>query len=185
MSYRLSPLVASLALLTLTACADRSAPEPLLAPRSGNVRADVSTSSATTSTVSYDVPWARTVRVPCANGGAGEYVALSGTLHNVLSQTTSPTGVTQLLFHHQLDDASGVGLTTGDVYRAMRVGQESAVLGIGTAVDVGETLTVVGDFSVIGEGTAVNFQIRTLFHATVNPDGTVTTVLDDVTVTCG
>ncbi len=170
-------LAGAAAVVVLGACADAAPTSPRAT--SAGPRAD-----AATSTVTYDVPFHRLRWVPCANGGNGEWVAISGTMHNVLSSTTSDTGIQHLLFHHQLENASGTGQTTGDTYNYVGMAQESTVLGLGTAINVGETFTVAEQFTLVDQGTGLTFQIQLFFHATVNPDGTLTSYFDDGTVTC-
>jgi len=48
--------------------------------------------------------------VPCANGGSGEIVTISGTLHLLIPPNASEA------LHGNWSNARGVGLTTGDVY---------------------------------------------------------------------
>jgi len=64
----------------------------------------VSQPTATTQEVSL------IIIVPCANGGAGEIVTISGTLHLLIPPDASEA------LHGNWSNARGIGLTTGDVY---------------------------------------------------------------------
>jgi hypothetical protein len=54
-----------------------------------------------------------TVFIPCAAGGAGEVVDLSGPLHTLISFTINGNNVSGY-FHFQPQGISGTGETTGD-----------------------------------------------------------------------
>ncbi|HEX9109402.1 MAG TPA: hypothetical protein VF832_19300 [Longimicrobiales bacterium] len=163
--------------LLLGGCSD-------MQPTAPSAQAVAPRADAASSTVSYDVPFKRVRFVSCANGGAGEWVAVSGTMHNVLSFTTSATGIDHLLYHHQLENVSGTGQSTGDAYQYVGGANESAVLGLGTAINVGETFTVAEQFTLVEQGAGPTFQLQQLFHVTVNPDGTLTSYVEDGSVTC-
>src|SRR5258708_20352837 len=72
---------------------------------------------ASTVTTSTKSPLSLTVFVPCAVGGAGERVALSGTLHDLFHVTFDGRGGFHLDVHDNPQAVSGVGLTTGDKYQ--------------------------------------------------------------------
>jgi hypothetical protein len=65
-----------------------------------------------------------TVFVPCAAGGAGEVVDLSGPLHTLISSTVNGNNVSGY-FHFQPQGLSGTGETTGDKYQATGVTEQS------------------------------------------------------------
>src|SRR3989442_10493065 len=75
---------------------------------------------AITSTTNLEVPLAISVLVPCANGGAGEVVDVSGTLHVLLHFTLSDSGRVTLKEHFQPQGASGVGGTDHNLLLAAR-----------------------------------------------------------------
>ena len=56
-----------------------------------------------------------TIFVPCADGGVGETVDLSGPLHTLISFTINGDNVSGKM-HFQPQDISGTGETTGDKY---------------------------------------------------------------------
>src|SRR5437870_5725152 len=58
------------------------------------------------------------VSVPCANGGDGEVVELTGDLHDMFSYTIDSDGGVHLDVHDNPQGVSGTGLTTGDRYQA-------------------------------------------------------------------
>ena len=118
------------------------------------------------------------VFVPCANGGAGEEVALSGPIHDLFHLTFDGAGGVTLKVLDNRQNVSGTGLTTGTSYRG--TGGTQA----GDNVKVGETLTNVNTFQVIGQGPGNNFLVHDNFHVTVNADGTVTADHDNFSVDC-
>jgi hypothetical protein len=101
------------------------------------------------------VPLATSTFVPCANGGAGEVVSLTGSLHILATVTLDSAGGVHgtLLFNPQ--GVSGVGSVSGARYR------------------------------VVGTGGAASLQVHENAVVVVNANGTVTASVDHVVVTCG
>jgi hypothetical protein len=134
--------------------------------------------SATTTTVSQSFPISLTVFVPCANGGAGEDVALSGNLHDLFSLTFNGSGGVHVKTLDNPQGVSGVGLTTGTKYQGTGVTQSEF------NAQVGFETTFVNNFRIIGACPGNNFLVHENFHVTVNPDGTVTAFVDNFSVAC-
>ena len=118
------------------------------------------------------------VVVPCAAGGAGEYVQLSGTLHNQFVTTLNGSGGFHSKFHSQPQGITGYGETTGDKYQGTGVTQ-------GTFNGrVGVQDTFVNNFRIIGQGPGNNFMVHENFHVTINANGEVTALVDNFSVQC-
>ncbi len=64
------------------------------------------------------------VFIPCAAGGTGELVVLSGDLHVLVRFTRSKSGGVHAAAHFQPQGISGVGQTTGEKYQATGVTQD-------------------------------------------------------------
>jgi hypothetical protein len=121
-----------------------------------------------------------TVFVPCAAGGAGEIVDLSGPLHTLISSTVNGNNVSGY-FHFQPQGISGTGETTGDKYHATGVTSES----FKTSLQNGQAnLTFVNNFRIIGQGPGNNYLIHETMHVTINADGAVTVSHDNFSVDC-
>jgi len=116
--------------------------------------------------------------IDCANGGAGELVVFTGTLH-VVNHVTINGNKFVLKSHFQPQGLKGVGETTGDVYKATGVTQDITRSGT-----VGFTETGINNFKLIGPGPGNNLLIHDNFHVTVNGNGTVTVVHDHFTADC-
>ena len=116
--------------------------------------------------------------IPCANGGAGELVTFSGTLHEVFHLTINGQNFL-LKLHDQPQGLKGVGETTGDVYNATGVTQDKSRSGT-----VGFTETFVNNFKLIGPGPGNNLLIHENVHVTVNANGTLTVFHDHFTADC-
>ena len=76
-------------------------------------------SQASITTVNEFLPFDRIFFVPCANGGAGELVQVSGTIH-VQSHATLTEDRVISQSHAQTLATTGIGLVTGDVYHGVR-----------------------------------------------------------------
>ena len=118
------------------------------------------------------------VFIPCADGGAGEVVTLSGNLHIVLRYTESAGGGIHAGSHFQPQGISGVGETTGDTYHATGVTQDE----FNATVGVEETF--INNFRIIGQGPGNNFLVQEVFHITFNANGSITAFVDKFTVDC-
>ena len=120
------------------------------------------------------------VFVPCAAGGAGEIVDLSGPLHVLLSFTINGNNLSGVQ-HFQPQGISGTGETTGAKYQATGVTSTSVQLSLqnGQASE-----TFINRFDIIGQGPGNNFRVHETAHITFNANGTVTANFDDFSVEC-
>jgi len=118
--------------------------------------------------------------VPCANNGNGENVLLEGMLHETYHLTINGDK-----FHLKIIDnpqgISGTGEVTGDKYQATGETEE----------ELNENFTnghftdsYVNNFKIIGRGKGNNYLVHENYHVTVNANGTVTTILDHLTIDC-
>lgn len=137
---------------------------------------------ATTATTSIRIPLPQPFQrvVPCAAGGAGEIVDLSGMLH-VLSHTTlDASGGFRASHQSNPEGVTGIGLTTGDIYRGTGVTRRQ----INDEGTVGEERTVVNNFRLIGPGPDNNFLLHQTLNVTVNANGVVTAYVSNISVEC-
>ena len=142
---------------------------------------NVSNAASTTAVTSTDkVPTQIQIFIPCANGGLGETVDLTGTL-NVVFHTTINGNNFSAKYHFQPQGISGLGETTGDKYNATGVTQEhfSGSFSNGQFED-----TFIDNFRIIGQGSGNNYLIHENSHVTVNANGQVTVVIDNFTADC-
>lgn len=126
------------------------------------------------------VPLDQTFWIPCANGGAGEYVNFTGSFHIVSFLKTDANGTEHYQLHTQPQNASGIGLTTGDEFRGTGLGKTSANVKIG----ITGNSTYIQSFKLIGKGQTPSLKIQEVFHITVNANGELTADVDMVKVTC-
>ena len=118
------------------------------------------------------------VNIPCANGGLGEDVLLSGTLHVLTHVTISNAGTLTIKTHFQPQGITGLGQVTGAKYQGTGVTQDILNLSFG------ETYTAVNNFRMVGQGPGNNFSVHETFHYTFNANGTLTTVHGSLTTSC-
>ncbi|MGE5277186.1 MAG: hypothetical protein ACM3SU_09340 [Acidobacteriota bacterium] len=120
------------------------------------------------------------LEIPCANGGAGEIVTLTGDLHIVTSYVINGN-VVRGRFHYQPQGISGDGSITGDHYQATGVtqGQFKSSLQNGQAV-----ISFVNNFRIIGQAPGNNFLVHENLHLTINANGDMTAVVDQVGADC-
>jgi len=120
------------------------------------------------------------VFIPCAAGGAGETVDLTGPLHTLITFTINGNNVSGF-FHFQPQGISGTGETTGAKYQATGVTQES----FKNSLQNGQANeTFVNNFRIIGQGPGNNFLLHETLHFTINADGAVTVSHDNFGADC-
>ena len=122
-----------------------------------------------------------TVFVPCAAGGAGEIVDLSGPLHTLITFTINGNNVSGTA-HFQPQGLSGTGETTGDKYQATGVTKDTSFK---VSFQNGQAQqTFVNNFRIIGTGPGNNFLVHEVAHITFNADGTLTVFHDSFSIDC-
>jgi hypothetical protein len=132
--------------------------------------------------------------VPCANGGAGEPVALTGRVHVVITTTFDASGGVHVIVHETLSDMSGVGLTTGTKYRATGTAPRFDEGGL---VSVNQEMiwmtpqpegrfeaTFVNNFHIIGQGPGNNLVGQVMTHVTANANGVLTAQVENGHADC-
>ena len=120
------------------------------------------------------------VFVPCAAGGAGEIVDLSGPLHTLITLTINGNNFSEVL-HFQPQGISGTGETTGAKYQATGLTKETLT---GAFQNGQFNQTFVNRFDIIGQGPGNNFTVHETAHITINANGTVTVFFDNFGVEC-
>lgn len=130
----------------------------------------------TNETISY----ARTVWVPCANGGAGEWIQINGPIHILTAVTEDRNGGMHVKHHAQPQGITGIGLITGDTYHVTGVTQDHS----NVRPPYPSNLTFVNNFRLIAPRTGNNLLAHGIHHVTVNADGTVTTEFEIISVEC-
>ena len=118
--------------------------------------------------------------IPCAAGGAGETVDLTGPLHTLITFTINGSTVSGF-FQFQPQGISGTGETTGAKYQATGVTQESFKSSLQNG-QVNETF--VNNFRIIGQGPGNNFIVHETLHFTINANGAVTVSHDNFSADC-
>jgi len=136
----------------------------------------VAEGEAVTTNIKYPIDW--WAWVPCANGGAGEFIVLSGYMHELWHTTLDGKGGFHAKMHFNPQGLSGEGLTTSDKYNGTGVTQDHF------NAKVGEQYTFVNNYRMIGQGPGNNFLIHENWHYTVNANGDVTAEVDNYSVVC-
>jgi hypothetical protein len=139
----------------------------------------VSATAAQAKVVSNEtVSYAYAGFVPCANGGAGEYVTGTIDAHNLITSTVNGN-VDTWQFQFQ-PHGSLVGSITGDTYQLTGVTRGRYAESL---QDEHLTLTYVNTYQLIGPGPDNNLLVREVAHVTINDDEAVVQH-DDWSVEC-
>jgi hypothetical protein len=135
-------------------------------------------SKATTFTSNEKQPVDEIVFVPCANGGAGENVHLTGTIHILIHTTVNKTNFTTK-YHFQPQGLSGTGEITEFKYRGSGVTQEEIK---GSLANEKFIDTYINNFKIVSHG--VNYKIHDNMHIIVNANGETTATVDNFSSDC-
>jgi hypothetical protein len=132
-----------------------------------------------TDTRTWRVPTNLYVPIPCALGGAGESVYLTGDLHIVVHFTLDAGGGFHVEEQYQPQGVTGVGMTSGMKYQAT---------GITRSIENFRTLpysnTIINSFRFIGQGPGNNYTLSMTYHITFNANGELTASVVDYRVDC-
>ena len=131
-------------------------------------------------TTNLSLPMTVTAFVPCAAGGAGETVNLSGNLHVLMTLTVNVNHVESSL-QFQPEGISGTGSVTGEKYQGTGMTRSSF------SADVAGfpfTTTFVNNFRIIGQSKGNNLLVHENFHLTINANGSVTASMDNFSMEC-
>ena len=120
------------------------------------------------------------VFIPCAAGGSGEVVTLTGDLHVLMSSTVNGNNV-HFSAQFNPQGISGVGVTTGEKYQGTGITRSDLNANV---QDFPFTNTFVNNFRIIGQGIENNFVIHENFHVTINAGGRITAYIDDFSSEC-
>jgi hypothetical protein len=131
-------------------------------------------------TTNLSVPATVTAFVPCAAGGAGETVNLTGNLHVLATMTVNANHVEASL-QFQPQGITGTGSESGDKYHGTGVTRSSFSADI---VGFPFTTTFVNNFRVIGQSTGNDFLVHENFHLTITANAAATASLDNFSVEC-
>ena len=126
-------------------------------------------------------PFDELVFVPCANGGAGEYLELSGSQHFVFHATFDGAGGKHLQLHDNLRGVTGTGMTTGTRYRGIEGDLDQ--FNVSADDDPFESSTV-SSLRIVGQGPGDNFVLHESAHFTVDANGDTTASHDYFSVDC-
>jgi hypothetical protein len=126
----------------------------------------------------HAVPFETSRYIPCANGGAGEDVTLTGFINFIYQISWTDRGFT-LVYHDNAHQVTGTGVSSGESF----VGT-GGTSGIVTASWVNSQWigTTIGQLRIIGQNTS--FTITYKYHITVSRDGTVTVESEEETADC-
>jgi len=120
------------------------------------------------------------VFVPCAVGGAGETIDISGPLHVLVSLTINGNNFSGY-FQFQPQGLSGTGKTTGAKYNGAGVTRQSFK---GSLQNGQSNFTFVNNFRIIGQGPGNNYSVHESLHISINADGTPTVFHDNFNIDC-
>jgi hypothetical protein len=129
-------------------------------------------------TDNVSVPYDFISLIPCANGGVGEEVQFSGSLHILFHVTQNDNAFTSKS-HFQPEGIKGIGSISGDSYNATGVTQ---IIENGRFINGSYTSTWVNNYKLIGPGTA--YLVHENYTVTINANGTVVIERDNLSIEC-
>jgi hypothetical protein len=132
---------------------------------------------ATADVANTSIALDRSVFVPCARGGEGETVALSGSLHTLF--VTTELG-DRTLVHETFNPMNVTGIGDGGgTYRAT-----GSTVSTSTSTAAAERATMTNTFMVVGRGPGSALMIHTVLHVVLLAGGGVDVTVDRVSIEC-
>jgi len=117
---------------------------------------------------SVKVPITMLVFIPCADGGNGELVEMSGTLNIVTATNIDANGCAHVKVHFQPQQLTGTGSVTGKKYQGTGVTQattfDKTVCGEGCIIE--ENFN--NNFRMIGQGPGNNYMVHENTRVRIN-----------------
>jgi hypothetical protein len=135
-------------------------------------------SNSSSGNIIHAVPFETTLFVPCANGGAGEDVTLTGFTNFIYQMTWTDQNFT-LVYHDNIHKVTGIGASSGETFVASG-GTNGTVMG--SWVNSQWTGTTIQQLKVVGRNSS--FFVTYKYHITVTSDGKVTVNSNDDTADC-
>ncbi len=131
-----------------------------------------------------DAPFTTSFWVPCANGGAGEIVDVSGTMSVDQQLLESKDGCQKFNFHFALKQATGTGESTGATYTVQyRENAQQFIKWICSDACPSTIMTTL-NFGLRGKGSAENYTIHENVRIMINCDWSTTVLVDNANTTC-
>jgi hypothetical protein len=125
-------------------------------------------------------PLSASAFVPCALGGQGEAVLVSGTAHIVVVTTTDAQGQPHVIVTVNYQGLQGRGLTSGDRY--VGVAAENQISNFEPLAPWVVTMAQTVQF--VGQGPDNNFMVKSLLHLTVDATGKVAAFKQELQIEC-
>lgn len=155
------------------ACAATLALAGLSRPRAAGAQTDVHNETIT------DREFTTGDYVPCANGGEGEYVSITGTMRDRTFWSLNDKHVSYDLY--TTVHGRGVGETTGNTY----IVNDSFRSKLNFQLDgAPESDTFIERSNIIGQGKTPNLVLQRVTHVTANSNGEVTASHFDINIQC-
>jgi hypothetical protein len=126
----------------------------------------------------YIVPFDNTFFVPCANGGAGEDVIISGFLNYTYEGTWSNDGF-KIVYHDNAQHVTGTGVSSGESF--VGSGNTNGIA-IGSWVNDQWIGSTTGQLKLVSKNAS--FTVRYKYHMTVTRDGKVTIYSEALSEEC-
>lgn len=147
-------------------------------PAAEEATAASASSNSTSGNIIHAVPFETTLFVPCANGGAGEDVTLTGFTNFIYQMTWTDQNFT-LVYHDNVHKVTGIGASSGETFVASG-GTNGTVMG--SWVNSQWTGTTIQQLRVVGRNNS--FFVTYKYHITVTSDGKVIVSSNEDTADC-
>ena len=135
-------------------------------------------SNSSSGNIIHAVPFETTLFVPCANGGAGEDVILTGFTNFIYQMTWTDQNFT-LVYHDNVHQVKGIGASSGDTFVASG-GTNGTVMG--SWVNSQWIGTTIQQLRLVGRKNS--FFVTYKYHITVTSDGKAVASSNEDTADC-
>jgi len=122
--------------------------------------------------------------VPCANGGYGENVHITGTIHDVFYTNIDRRGCIHVKYVSNAHGIIGTGEVTGDTYHGTGSFKYQEKYCVDPLDSWPQVFNYVDNYRIIGPGPDNNLVLHINAHITINAEGETTVDFENYETDC-
>ncbi len=157
---------------------------PVNPSQAGQAQQSATAAASANGMTHTDAPFTGSFYVPCANGGAGEIVDVSGIISIDQQLLDQKDGCQKFNFHVSLKQATGTGETSGTTYTVQYRENAQEFIEWVCSDACPSTVKATLNFGLRGKGAAENYTIHENLRYLINCDWSITVLVDNFNVTC-
>jgi hypothetical protein len=128
----------------------------------------------------FNTPFDVTVVNPCNT----HPITLSGFLHTTMTETLSTSGQYTMVLNQNSLNLKGTDVSGNSYVAYVAQASDKIILHFPGIQGASVETEFLNSIRMVTRSSALNFEVRLLFHVTINPDGSATSMFTNFTATC-